>query len=58
MRWYGRAVVVFSLVFLVLGVAILVRTASAGGGVAGFVIGALFVALGAARLTLERKRGR
>lgn len=58
MRWYAWAVVVFSLVFLVLGVAILVRTATAGGGLAGYVIGALFVALGAARLTLERKRGR
>lgn len=58
MRWYARAVVGFSLVFLVLGVAILVRTASAGGGVAGYVIGALFVGLGTARLTLERQRGR
>lgn len=57
MRWYGRAVVVFSLVFVVLGVAILVRTAAAGGGSTGYVVGALFVGLGAARLTLERKRG-
>ena len=57
MRWYGRAVVGFSLVFIVLGVAILVRTATAGGGSTGYVVGALFVGLGTARLTLERKRG-
>lgn len=58
MTWYRRAVVVFSGVFVGLGIALLVRTAQAGGGVTGYVVGGLFVALGTARLTLERKRGR
>jgi hypothetical protein len=55
--WYRRAVFVFSGVFIGLGIALLVRTAQAGGGAVGYVVGGLFVALGAARLTLERKRG-
>jgi hypothetical protein len=57
MRWYGRAVVAFSVVFVGLGVALLVVTAVHGGGVIGFVLGGLFVALGVARIQLERKRG-
>ncbi len=58
MTWYRRAVFVFSGIFIGLGVALLVRTAAAGGGVVGYVVGALFVALGTARITLERNRGR
>ncbi len=57
MIWYRRAVVAFSVVFVVLGVALLVVTAVNGGGTLGFVLGGLFVALGVARLQLERKRG-
>jgi hypothetical protein len=57
MRWYRSAVVVFAVLFVAIGVALLVRTAAAGGGVVGFVLGALFIALGIARLTLERRRG-
>lgn len=57
MIWYQRAVVVFSVVFVGIGVALLVATALAGGGVMGFLLGGLFVALGVARITLERKRG-
>jgi hypothetical protein len=57
MRVYRTAVVVFSVAFLVIGFALLVRTAAEGGGVVGFVLGALFVALGAGRLTLEWRRG-
>ncbi len=56
MRVYGWAVVVFSLVFIGLGFALLVRTAAEGGGVVGFLLGGLFVALGAGRLTIERRR--
>ena len=56
MKPYSLAVVVFAALFVVIGVALLVRTASAGGGVVGYVLGALFVALGVARFTLERKR--
>ena len=56
MTWYRRAVFVFSGLFVGIGVALLVRTASGGGGVTGYALGALFVALGVARITLERKR--
>jgi hypothetical protein len=47
---------VFSIVFVGIGVALLVVTAAQGGGVVGFLLGALFIVLGIARLTLERKR--
>ena len=56
MSWYGRAVVVFSVAFVAIGIALLVVTAAHGGGVVGFVLGGLFVALGVARVQLERKR--
>jgi hypothetical protein len=57
MTWYRRVVFVSSGLFVGIGVALLVRTASIGGGVTGYVLGALFVALGTARIILERKRG-
>jgi hypothetical protein len=57
MRWYSRAVVGFSIVFVCLGVALLVATTAAGGGVLGYLLAGLFIALGVARITLERKRG-
>jgi hypothetical protein len=47
---------VFSVAFVAIGFVLLVRTAAAGGGVVGFVVGALFIVLGVARFTLERKR--
>ncbi len=47
---------VFAAIFVAIGVALLVRTAAAGGGVIGYVLGALFIVLGVARFTLERKR--
>ena len=53
---YGLATVVFSIVFVGIGIALLVATAAQGGGVVGFLLGGLFIALGIARLTLERKR--
>jgi hypothetical protein len=56
MRTYSAAVVVFATLFVAIGVALLVRTAAAGGGLVGYVLGALFVVLGVARFTLERKR--
>lgn len=56
MKLYSWAVVAFSVAFVVIGVALLVRTAAEGGGVVGFLLGGLFVALGAGRLTLERRR--
>jgi hypothetical protein len=55
---YRRSVAVFAFVAIALGFAILVRTAFAGGGTVGFSVGALFVALGAARLyLLQKQRG-
>ena len=57
MIWYRRAVLMFSVVFVVLGLALLLVTAANGGGMVGFVLGALFVALGAGRFTIERRRG-
>jgi hypothetical protein len=55
-RAYSVAVLVFSALFVAIGAALLVRTASAGGGVIGYVLGALFILLGVARFTLERQR--
>jgi hypothetical protein len=56
MTFYRWAVVVFAMVFIGIGVALLVRTAAEGGGVVGFVLGGLFIAFGVGRLTLQRKR--
>jgi hypothetical protein len=56
MRLYSSAVVVFSVVFLLIGIGLLVRTAAEGGGVVGFLLGGLFIALGVGRLTIERRR--
>jgi hypothetical protein len=53
---YRWSVVIFSMVFVGIGIALLVRTAAEGGGVVGFLLGGLFIALGVGRLTLERKR--
>jgi hypothetical protein len=57
-RTYSVAVLVFSALFVVIGVALLARTAAAGEGVVGYVLGALFIALGVARFTIERQRRR
>lgn len=54
---YRRFATVMAATIVVLGFALLVQTARHGGGSVGFVIGALFVALGAGRLYLLRKRG-
>jgi hypothetical protein len=51
------AVAVFALLFIGIGFALLVVTAVHGGGVVGFVLGALFIAAGAGRLYLLRNRG-
>jgi len=53
---YSLAVRAFAAIFVAIGVALLVRTAAAGGGVVGYVLGALFIVLGVARFTLERQR--
>ena len=55
MRAYRLGIAVLALVFVGIGVALLVETAVVGGGI-GFVLGALFVAAGAARLYVLRAR--
>ena len=57
MIWYRRAILVFSGCFVLIGLALLVVTAVNGGGLVGFVLGGLFIALGIGRIQLERKRG-
>lgn len=56
-RWYHLAVLVFSVLFVCIGVALLAVTAARGGGTLGLVLGGLFIALGVARFVVERKRG-
>ena len=56
MTRYSVAVMVFAVIFVAIGVALLVRTALAGGGVVGYLLGGLFIVLGVARFTLERRR--
>ncbi len=58
MSWYSRAVYLFGAVFILIGIALLVLTASRGGGVVGLVLGGLFFALGVARIQFERARQR
>jgi hypothetical protein len=52
---YRRSVFIFGILAIVLGFGILVRTAYESGGTFGYAIGALFVALGAARLFILRR---
>jgi hypothetical protein len=52
-----RLVLLFAAVLIGLGAALVVQTARVGGGV-GYLLGVLFVALGAGRLYLLRSRQR
>jgi hypothetical protein len=52
---YRRLVLVFGWFTIALGVAIVARDATAGGGTVGYAVGLLFIALGCARLYLLRK---
>ena len=56
MNWYSQAVIAFGAVFVAIGIALLVVTAVHGGGILGYLLGGLFIALGVARIQLERKR--
>ncbi len=58
MKFYATAVLVLALIFVGIGIALLAVTAANGGGVLGFVLGGLFVALGVGRITLLRRGGR
>jgi TRAP-type mannitol/chloroaromatic compound transport system permease large subunit len=57
-RAYRSAVAILAVVFVGIGVALLGVTTAEGGGVLGYLLGALFVGLGAGRLTLLLKGGR
>jgi hypothetical protein len=58
MKAYRAAVAVLAVTFIGIGIALIAVTAANGGGVLGFLLGALFMALGAGRLTLLVKGGR
>lgn len=53
---HRRLILVFGVVTIVLGIALLAETAAAGGGSVGFVLGLLFIGLGVGRLYLLRRR--
>ncbi|MCW2974922.1 MAG: hypothetical protein JWM06_203 [Actinomycetia bacterium] len=55
-RLYRRIAALLALAIAVLGFGLLVSTAVHGGGTSGYLIGALFVALGSGRLYLLKKR--
>ena len=57
MSFYRTAVAVLALLFVGIGVALLAVTAAHGGGVLGFLLGGMFIALGVGRLTLLRRGG-
>ena len=56
MRAYRLGVAVFAVTFIGIGIALLIVKAIRGGGAFGYVIGLLFIALGAGRLYLLRTR--
>jgi hypothetical protein len=54
--FYARSVLVFGLVAIGLGIALLAETVAVGGGSTGYLLGVLFIALGVGRLYLLRRR--
>ena len=58
MTFYRGAIAVLAVTFVGIGVALLAVTAAHGGGVLGFLLGGLFIALGVGRLTLLLEGGR
>ncbi len=54
MSLYRGATALFALAFLGIGIALLVVTAARGGGLVGYLLGVLFIALGVGRLYLLR----
>jgi hypothetical protein len=56
MNFYRGATALFGVAFLGIGIALVIVTAANGGGVLGYVLGLLFVALGIGRLYLLRAR--
>jgi hypothetical protein len=56
-NYYRQGVFVLGLLFVGLGIALIVRTAQAGGGQVGYLLGVLFLGLGIGRIYLQRRRG-
>lgn len=56
MSFYRYAIAIFAVTFMALGIALVAVTAARGGAAFGFLLGALFFALGAGRLYLLRRR--
>ena len=56
MSFYKRSVLVLGLTSVVLRIAFLVKTTTAGGGSVGYILGLLFIGLGVGRLYLLRRR--
>jgi hypothetical protein len=54
--FHHRAVFVFGLIAIGLGIALLAETVVIGGGSVGYLLGVLFIALGIGRLYLLRRR--
>jgi len=54
--FYRRSTVVFGLLSIAVGLALLVETGAQGGGSVGYALGVLFLALGIGRLYLVRRR--
>jgi hypothetical protein len=54
--FYRRSILVTSLLAFAIGVALIAVTAAEGGGSFGFTLGGLFIALGAGRVYLLRRR--
>jgi hypothetical protein len=55
MKIYRLTTAILALAFVGIGVALLVVTAIHGGGLVGYLLGALFVAAGAGRIALLRR---
>jgi uncharacterized membrane protein HdeD (DUF308 family) len=53
---YRRTILVFGILSVVLGIALIAETAAQGGGSVGYLLGVLFVGLGIGRLYLLRRR--
>jgi multisubunit Na+/H+ antiporter MnhB subunit len=58
MRLHQPSIRILSLIMIVIGVVLIVRTLIAGGGglAVGVVLGVLFIAAGAARIYLQTRR--
>ena len=56
MNLYRYGIAVFAIVFVGMGIALVAVTAARGAGAFGYLMGALFVALGLGRLYLLRAR--